>query len=437
MPFAEIDTAGVARGLSQIVERPEDTADVFFELSEEIVLPAEGAVPGMRVRTEAGLAVRLARDAQVWLAGRDQLDAEAFRDAVRRVARAVPRATYPLPRLRIDPTPPAEDIEPLLAFPSAVRRAVRERQARVPYQLEVGRHRRWILVVGPRLASPVEHEAFFSVAATTPWGRLGTLLTALDDAAADTVAQRLVRAYRCREAEPPSPWSGPVVLGPEATAVLLHEAVAHALEADTLALGGHPEAAVGVQFGDASLNVLDDPGAAPEPVRRTVDDEGIPVLRRWLLRDGVVEQPLCDSAWARSSEVLAAGAGRRSDRHRAPAPRSFHLELQAGNLGQSELLADAEGGLYLPQAERGILDPESGRFTLFFPFGRRIHQSAAGPPVGRCALRGHVGDLLAAVTGIGDAPRMAGAGWCAKDGMRLPVWATAPALRLDGVEVRP
>ena len=29
----------------------------------------------------------------------------------------------------------------------------------------------------------------------------------------------------------------------------------------------------------------------------------------------------------------------------------------------------------------------------------------------------------------------AGAGWCAKGGQKLPVWATAPALRLEAVTV--
>ena len=44
-------------------------------------------------------------------------------------------------------------------------------------------------------------------------------------------------------------------------------------------------------------------------------------------------------------------------------------------------------------------------------------------------------DLLAAVTGVGRAARPAGAGWCAKGGQKLAVWATAPPIRLEGVEV--
>ena len=61
-------------------------------------------------------------------------------------------------------------------------------------------------------------------------------------------------------------------------------------------MGGHPESAIGVELADSSLDVFDDPSTAPESVRRGSDDEGFPVVRRCLLRQGVVEQPLADSS---------------------------------------------------------------------------------------------------------------------------------------------
>ena len=230
---------------------------------------------------------------------------------------------------------------------------------------------------------------------------------------------------------------GPVVLGPGAVAVLLHEAVAHALEADTLALGGNPELAVGVAMAAACLDVLDDPTAAPESVRRSTDDEGAPAVRRWLLRGGVVEQPLADALWARTSPVLLPGAGRRGTRHLPPGPRSSHLEVLAGDCTAEDLLAGAEEGLYFAEASRGHLDPLSGEFVLYLPFGQRFRRGGLHEAVGPCSLRGRVSDLLTRVTAVGDVSRPAGAGWCAKGGQKMPVWATAPALRLEGVEVSP
>jgi TldD protein len=218
-------------------------------------------------------------------------------------------------------------------------------------------------------------------------------------------------------------------------AVLLHEAVAHALEADTLAQGGNPEAAVGVAMAASCLDVLDDPMAAPEGVRRATDDEGSATVRRWLLRGGAVEQPLADLLWARTSPVLMPGAGRRGTRHLPPGPRSSHLEILTGAASEADLLAGKEEGLYLPEASRGTLDPLSGEFALHFPYARRFRRGALAESVGACVLRGRVADLLTRVVAVGAAAKAAGAGWCAKGGQKLPVWATAPSLRLDDVEI--
>jgi TldD protein len=263
------------------------------------------------------------------------------------------------------------------------------------------------------------------------------LLPRLDAAAADSVADSIVSLFRARQAEPPAPTRGPIVLGAAAVAVLLHEAVAHALEADSLAQGGNPEAAVGVRMGADFLDVLDDPGAAPEGVRRTVDDEGSPVMRRWLLRDGVVEQPIADALWARTSPVFLPGAARRGTRHLPPGPRSTHLEILPGETAEEDLWTEARRGLYLPEAASGSLDLLSGDFTLRFPFGRRIQDGALSETVGPCALTGRVADILGRVAAVGNEARLAGAGWCAKGGQKLPVWASAPPLLLAGVEIAP
>lgn len=436
MPFSELDTAAVARTLSQIAEQPEDVVDAFFERREELELPPEDEGPGLRIWREEGFAVRLVREGRTWLATRDSIEARPFAEALRQVARALPSATYPEPALRMPAADTAAAPE-LPELPAAVNRALRGHHVGFPVRYSVRRHRRWIQVVGPRLVPAAESETFYSVAADGSWGRYGALFPRLDGRAAETVAGALVSLFRARQAPPPAAFRGVAVLAPVVVAVLLHEAVAHALEADVLAQGGNPEAAVGVAMAAERLDVLDDPAAAPEGVRRTTDDEGSPVFRRWLLRGGVVEQPLADSLWARTSPVLVPGAGRRGSRHLPPGPRSSHLELLPGDTDEADLLADATEGLYLGEASRGALDPLSGEFTLQLPFARRIRRGALAETVGPCLLRGRVADLLTRVAAVGRLAEPAGAGWCAKGGQKLPVWATAPAVRLEGVDIFP
>lgn len=432
-----LDPAAVARALSQLAERDDDLADAYFERLEVLELSADGRAPGLRWGREEGFAIRLLRGGRTWLAARDEIAPAAFSEAFRQVARAMPSALYPEPvRLLAPPAEPLADarVAELAELPFAVHRAIRARHVAFAIGLSVREHRREIQVVGPRVVADPETERFYSLRAALPWGVWGELLPTLDGAA-ERVAEALVERFRCRNAAPPAPGTAAIVFAPAAAAVLLHEVVAHALEADVLALSGRPEAALGLPLGPPGLSVLDDPAAAPEPVRRATDDEGSPVVRRWLLRDGAVDQPLADRVWARDSTALIAGAGRRGGRHDRPVPRSTHLELVAGELDEDELLAGAEGGLLVSEVTRGALDPFSGRFVLDIPSARRIRHAQAADPVGAFRLEGSVGDLLARVAGVGREAQRAGAGWCAKSGQRLPVWATAPALLVSAVEV--
>src|SRR5262249_8426722 len=141
VPFSALDTAAVARTLSQIAEQPEDLADAYFERRQEVELRAEGEAPGLRVWREEGLAVRLVREGKTWLAARDPIEPRPFAEALRQIARALPSATYPEPALPLAPWAPPEAGE-LLDFPGARTRAVRAHHVGFPLRLTVRRRRR-------------------------------------------------------------------------------------------------------------------------------------------------------------------------------------------------------------------------------------------------------------------------------------------------------
>lgn len=435
MPLSGLDVTGVSRSLSQIADQPDDLVDTYFERLEEVELPPADEELGLRVRREEGFAIRLLRSSQMWLAARDGIDSKGFTQALRQVARALPSTAYPEPALETPPLWTEVDAGEMLEFPGRLSETIRRRHAAFPYRLTLRRHRRWLRVIGTRFAPEPEHECYYSCLAETPWGSYGAVLSDLDTATEEEISRSLIALFRSRDAPPVTSHDGITVLAPAATAVLLHEVVSHALETDTLALSGRVEAAVGVQLGSESLDVLDDPGDAPRSVRRQTDDEGTRVTRRWLLRRGVVEQPLADLAAAFGSSVLTPGAGRRASRFLSPAPRSTHLKLMPGESAPEDLLAESEGGLFCPQVAKGTLDPLSGRFTLYLPYARKIGSDGLGEMVGPCRMHASVSELLAAVTSVGCDLQRAGAGWCAKGGLKMPVWATAPSLRVEGIRV--
>lgn len=435
MSFASIETLPIARSLAQIADHEDDLAEVYLERIEEISVAEDRWSPGLAVRREQGFAVRLVRGDTTWLAARDGFDGDEFAAALRQAARALPTASYTIPRLDVPAVEAPVSAPEVLDFDKLVRRAVSEHHVAFPLRIDARRHRRELQIVGTRLVPETQSELYYSCRVEMPWGAHGTVLPALDRAAAERLAATLVTRFRGSKAPAIEDASRPVVLGPAAAAVFLHEAVAHALETDTLGLDGVPEAAIGLELGSPELNVLDDPGGAPASVRRSTDDEGMPVVRRWLLFEGRVRQPLADRLAARGSDELIPGAGRRSNRYLPPVPRSTHLELLAGAHDEAQLLERADGGLYVPEAQRGSLDPHSGLFRIRAPYAYRIRSGRVAELVGGLELSGRVAELLGEVSGVGDAPESTGAGWCAKGGQLLPVWATTPALALGAVRV--
>ena len=430
-----LETAAMSRALAAVADRPGDLADIFCERRVEAVWPPPGEAGGVRVVREQGLAVRLTRERRTWIASRDGLAASDLGDALRQVARAQPTALAP-PEVVTGPEP-AVPIAALKGFAGELERALRRHHVAFPIRLATRWHRREIKVVGPRWVSPAEREIFFSLTAELPWGRYGALAVELGPGEAERVAAALAGRFRAREAPPPAAGRRALCFAPAATAVLLHEAVAHALESDVLAAGGRAEAAIGLELAPASIDVLDDPRRAPRGVDRATDDEGQAVTRRWLLRAGKVDQPLADLTAATDSDRLIAGAGFRGGRHEPPLPRVHHVELLPGDASERALYSAAEGGLFVPEIDAGRLDPASGHFELRVPWGREIAGGAPGAPTGPFRIRGRAVALFAELGGVGSDSRPAGAGWCAKGGRRRAVWATAPTLVLGGLEVAP
>lgn len=449
MSFLHFDPTRAAHLLARIAPDPDTRADALFErLSERRALWTrdEAGYTDVRrtvERREQGIAVRLQSGERSWLESRDRCDTESFSDALRRTARSLP--TLPLPELELRTEPWAEDEVLLDSSPQAIEEALRARRVSFPYRIELTHHRRELLIVGPHVAPEPQAESYLSYRAElAPSSHssgptvIGGLVPQSEDwqeQLAEQVARQLSIRFRSRDGAAPNAGWSPLVLGPEAVAVLLHEAVAHALEVDLLSRSGPVTAAIGHALAPESIDLLDDPGAAPQAVRRTHDDEGTPTIRRWLLRNGRVAQPLGDQRGALRHEVDP-GAGRRATRHDLPDPRSTCLHLLAGDGRLVDALSEAPG-IYVDQVDAGALQPLTGAVRLEVGCGRAFHGGELTDRLGPFVVEGHLANLLESISYVGADAVDCGAGWCAKNGQRLPVWANVPFLRLERAWVEP
>ena len=433
-PLLTSDVSAPADALSRLAARADQQFEAFFERLETVELLPQGAPNRVRLRKEQGLGVRRIENGRSRLAAADTISGPAFAACCDRVAGTARSIGTAPPRIRTASWP-ALRLAELEQAESRLTRAVNRRRVGFPMEITARRHRRQVQVIRSPIAAPPQFEEYYSLQVTTPWGVWGGLVPSLADEDLDPVALRLVDRLRSRGLAPHRRAPGVVVLGPNAAAVLLHEVVAHALEADTLGLSGAPDQVVGLKLGGPELDVVDDPRSAPLACKRSNDDEGTAVISRWLLRRGRVRQPLADLAWAERCPSMIPGAARRASRHRLPGPRTTHLELLPGTIPERELFAEAVGGLYIGEFDRGNLDPLDGRCVLRAPCGRRIGASGPVDHTGPIEIRSRAVDLLAAVSAVADRPLAGGAGWCAKDGALMPVWARCPSIRLEGLQV--
>lgn len=109
----------------------------------------------------------------------------------------------------------------------------------------------------------------------------------------------------------------------------------------------------------------------------------------------------------------------------------------AGSSSLEHLFEGADGGIFIGEVDHGSLDPLLGDCTIGAAHGRRIVGGKLADYIGPLSVHGVVADLLSAVQAVGRDPELGGAGWCAKGGQKLPVWATTPAILLDRATIAP
>jgi len=254
-PLLTSDVAAPADALTRLVARGDQEFEAFFERVESVELLPKGAPNRVRLRKEQGLAVRKIENGRSRLAAADTISGPAFAACCDRVAGTTRSIGTTPPRIRTGRWP-ALRVAQIEQAESRLTRAVNRRRVGFPMEITARRHRRQVQVIRSRMAAPPQFEEYFSLHVKTPWGVWGGLLPSLAAEDLDPVALCLVDRLRSRGLPPHRPGPGVIVLGPNAAAVLLHEVVAHALEADTLALSGSPDQVVGLKLGGPELDVV-------------------------------------------------------------------------------------------------------------------------------------------------------------------------------------
>lgn len=221
----------------------------------------------------------------------------------------------------------------------------------------------------------------------------------------------------------------PVLLTAGWGGVWLHEAVGHALEADTRL----PVVKRGERIAPKSITLVDDATLPHGRGSFAFDDEGTPATRTLLIANGILHSRLTD----RRHGMPSTGNARRQDHRHPPLPRMTNLLMPAGETAPADLTGDVQDGLYLNAIGHGSVRP-GGRFMFEILEGTRIEQGRLTHPVAGMRLVGDGLQSLRKIVGVGSDFKIdTGRGWCEKANQVVPVSVGMPSVLLRDMEIQP
>jgi PmbA protein len=171
-------------------------------------------------------------------------------------------------------------------------------------------------------------------------------------------------------------------------------------------------------FGHA-ITIVDDPLMSRGPASRPFDAEGVAVMRRELVHDGILETWLLDARSARQLKLQPTGHAVRST-GAAPSPSPSNLYLERGTLPPAELMKDIRHGLYVTELLGMGVNGVTGDYSRGAS-GLWIENGSPSYPVSEITIAGNLKTMFSTLT-------------CADD-LEFKGSVNAPTCRIEGMTV--
>ncbi len=243
----------------------------------------------------------------------------------------------------------------------------------------------------------------------------------VDDLDLDEVAGGTAqRAVDLLSAEEPRAGTMMVILDPDITGLITHEAFGHNCEADLVWAGESIVAGKeGQRLAAEIVTVVDDPTLANHNGSYDYDDEGVPATRRELLSRGVLTQYLHSLETAAHFSSQPNGAARAASYDDLPVPRMSNTFIEAGDTDLEDLVAQVDKGVLVSRSHGGYVDTTRGHFSFSVETGYQVEKGKLGRQFRNCTLTGYTLETLAGVLGLSRQFKLLDRGMCGKRGQMV------------------
>lgn len=222
-----------------------------------------------------------------------------------------------------------------------------------------------------------------------------------------------------------------VVLDPVLAGVFVHEAFGHLSEADFVYENDRLRQimTLGKQFGGEQLNIVD---SATVPGLRgsyKYDDEGVPAVKTYLIREGKLVGRLHSRETAARMNEAPTGNARAINYRYPPIVRMSNTYIEPGMVSFEDMIADIKEGIYVKNWYGGTTSMEM--FTFSAGEAYMIRNGKIAEALRPVVLTGNVFATLKNIDAIGNDLDMNQGGGCGKgEQMPLPVSNGSPHIRI-------
>jgi TldD protein len=246
------------------------------------------------------------------------------------------------------------------------------------------------------------------------------------------------RARDLLDAEPVKGGAYTVILNPTLAGVFVHEAFGHLSESDFVYENAEAQKAMrmGRRFGRPLLNIADSGVEVPDgdlPGTHAFDDEGVPMKRTQLVKDGVLVGRLHSRETAGKLGEEPTGNARAQDYNHPPIVRMRNTFIEKGETRFEDMISDVKLGVYALKSRGG--QTCLGNFSFSSGYAYMIRDGKVAEPVRDVILAGNLFETLENVTAVGDDFAWDNSGRCGKEGQAMPVGIGSPHVRIENVVV--
>lgn len=158
---------------------------------------------------------------------------------------------------------------------------------------------------------------------------------------------------------------------------------------------------MGEQVLPEALALIDDPLRPRALGSQPFDAEGLPVMRRMLVEDGVLTSWILDLATGRKLGLPSTGHARRAPSS-VPSPLSTNVALTQGARSREDLIADMGTGLLVTSMIGSTINANTGDYSRGAS-GFWIEKGEIAFPVNECTIAGSLPEMLKAIIPANDA----------------------------------